>query len=134
MDGKVVIIPQPVDTALENSSRFMVAAGFDGNATVGRFLEFNSNVDSNQSGFVLARNAVINEVAIAVQNNSTVTFTIQIQTPTPITTLTTISLTAARKNIVTGLNISLNTLDELSIRCTAGSCSRPIVFISLRFL
>lgn len=114
---------------ISSKARFLASCGFDGNAAVGRFLEFNSNVDSNQSGFVLPRQAYLKEVSLVVQANATCTWTIRRQTPTPITTITTISLAAARKNYVTGLNLLSNAGDEISVTLTSGSCSRPIVFL-----
>lgn len=114
---------------LSNNSRFLASCGFDGNAAVGRFLEFNSNVDSNQTGFVLPRDAYLKEISLGVQTNATCTWRVQRQTPTPVTTITSISLSASRKNYVTGLNLLSLAGDEISVTLISGSCSRPIVYL-----
>lgn len=112
----------------EGKMRYLASCGFDGNASSGRYLEYNSNVDSNQSGFVLAVASILKELSIAVQSSSTVTFSVYNWNGTTETLLTSISLSSARTGRVTGLSVSLAALSEIRIKCTSGSCSRPIVF------
>jgi hypothetical protein len=113
----------------EGKSRFLACCGFDGNASNGRYLEFNSNVDSNQSGFVIPRAAVMHELSLVHTSNSAVNFNILNWNGTTETLLTSISTTASqRKATVTGLTISLAENSELRVKCTSGSSSRPIVF------
>lgn len=120
-------------TNAESRSRFAVNAGFDGNASSGRYLEFNSNVASNQSGFVLPRNAKLKEISLVVSTNSTTNFQIINWNGTTETLITNISLSASRKSTVTNLSISLNANEELRVKCSSGSCSRPIVYLFLLF-
>lgn len=115
-------------TTAEGKSRYCVSCGFDGNASSGRYLEYNSNVDSNQSGFVVARDSVMEEQSLSVTSNSTTTFSVYCWTGSAEALLTTISLSARRTTYTTGLNISLSQGWELRVKCTSGSCSRPIVF------
>lgn len=118
----------------ETKARFLASAGFDGNASTGRYLEFNSNVDSNVTGFTLPRNAVLKEISYGQSANSAVTWEVRRQTPTPITTLATVTLTSSeRKKTYTGLNINIAAEEELSVYCTAGSCSRPIIYLFFIF-
>jgi hypothetical protein len=115
----------------DTKSRFMASCGFDGNASTGRFLEWNSNVDSNVTGFVLPRAAIIKEISYGHQSNAAVTWTVETRTPT---TLTTVSVLASeRKKTITGLNIPIAANDEIQVRCSAGACSRPIIYIFMIF-
>lgn len=107
-------------------SRYAVSAGFDGGASVGRYLEFSANVASNQSGFVPARAGVIKEVSCVCQSSATITFTLA---KIGGSDLTTCAISASRKGKNTGLSVSIASLDEISVRVTSGSCSRPIVWI-----
>jgi hypothetical protein len=113
---------------------YCVSCGFDGNASSGRYLEYQSNVDSNVVGFIVPKVSILTDMSLGVQANSTVTFSVYKWDGTTETLLTTISLAAARKGRVTGLSISLAVLDELRVKCTSGSCSRPIMFQLLRFV
>jgi hypothetical protein len=120
---------EEVKTFAENTSRFMVSPGFDGNATVGRYLEFSSNVDSNIAGFVTPRAAVIKELSLVVAANSTMTVQLRKWDGVTETVLTSISLAAARKSSVTGLSVSLAANDEIRAYVSAGSATRPIMNI-----
>jgi hypothetical protein len=113
----------------EGKARWMATAGFDGNASTGRYLEFNSNVDSNQSGLIIPVPTILKELTISVNTAATVTFSIYSWNGTTETLLTSISTSAARYNRVTGLNIALNYPNEIRVKCTSGSCSRPITFL-----
>jgi hypothetical protein len=118
----------------ETKARFLASSGFDGNASTGRYLEFNSNVDSNVTGFILPRNAVLKEISYGQQVNAAVTWEVRRQTPTPITTLATVTLISSeRKKTITGLNINIAAGEELSVYCTAGACARPIMYLFFIF-
>jgi len=110
----------------QSKARYAISGGFDGNASVGRYLEFNSNVDSNQSGYVNANASWLKEISCVCSTSSTITFTIA---KVGGTDLAACSLSASRKSRTTGLTVSVLSLDELSIRVTSGSCSRPIVWL-----
>jgi len=112
----------------EGKARYAVSCGFDGNSAVGRYLEFNSNVDSNVTGFIVPRASILREVSLGVSANSTVTFQILKWNGTTETLLTSISLAGTRKNTLTGLNISLAALDEIRVKDSSGSCARPISY------
>lgn len=107
-------------------ARYTISSGFDGNASVGRYLEFNSNVDSNQSGYVNSNASWLKEISCVCQTASTITFTVAKVGGSDIGTCT---ITGARKGVTTGLTQSLSSLDELSVRVTSGSCSRPIAWL-----
>lgn len=111
--------------AAGSKGRFSITAGFDGNATVGRYLEFNSNVDSNQSGFLIPRDGTLRECSIAIQTAATVT--VQLRTSAG-TVLQSISTTASRTNFITGLSIALTAGTEYTVYVSAGSCARPITW------
>lgn len=113
----------------EGKARWMASPGFDGTASTGRYLEFSSNVDSNQAGLVIPRATSLKELSLGLNTSGTVTFTIYKWNGTIETALTTISTSSSRKAIVTGLNKALVANDELRVRCTSGSGSRPIVFM-----
>lgn len=122
-----------VQAAIEESrassaskSRFAVSAGFDGTASTGRWLEFNSNVDSNQSGFVVARNSTLREISVALNASGTVTFQVRKKDNT---VLTSVSLSAQRTKTVTGLSIALTANLEIMIYTSSGSGARPIVWL-----
>jgi len=111
----------------DSLSRFAASCGFDGNASNGRYLEFNSNVDSNQSGFVLPRSTLLKEIALATQTTTTITFTVYKFSGGVETALTTLVLPAASRVVTaTGLNISYAANDEIRVKCTAGAASRPL--------
>ena len=107
---------------------FNIQCGFDGNAGVGRWLEFLTNVASDDTPFVLPVDSALKAISIASQAIATVTITIYKNG----IALETISLSSQYKNNKTGLSHSLSALDELSIRVTSGSCSRPVMCLLLQ--
>lgn len=112
----------------EGKMRYLASCGFDGTATTGRYLEYNSNVDSNLSGFVIALASYLRELTISVVSNATTTFKVYTRNGTTETEVASISLSNARIGSVTGLSVSLPALSEIRIKCTSGSSARPIVF------
>jgi hypothetical protein len=106
--------------------RYMASCGFDGTASSGRYLEFNSNVDSNQSGLVLALPSILKELSVCIASSGTVTFVVYTWGGSTETQIATISISASRKAVVTGLSVSLASLTELRVKTTSGSGSRPI--------
>lgn len=112
----------------DSLSRFSASCGFDGNASNGRYLEFNSNVDSNQSGFALPRPTLLKEISLATQTTTTVTFGVYKFSGTTETLLTSVVLPAGQRVFsVTGLNIQYLTNEEIRVKCTAGAASRPLM-------
>lgn len=129
---------EDVQTAIEeayalgaNASRGPTICGFDGSASTGRWLEFYSNNPSNNSPFIIAEPSELIALSIVTANASaTGTATIFKNG----VALQTISLTAQKKNAVNGLAHLFATLDEISVQITAGSVSRPVVYIFIRTL
>lgn len=113
-------------TSSANKARYAVSCGFDGTASTGRWLEFNSNVDSNRSGFVTARASHLREISAALNSNGTVTFQVRKKDNT---VLTSISLSAERTKAIIGLDIALEADLELMLYTSAGSGVRPIVWL-----
>jgi hypothetical protein len=111
-----------------NSSRGPTICGFDGSGSVGRWLEFFSNNPSNNNPFIIAENNKLVAISISASSSSTGTVTIFKNG----TFLTTITLTASKKNAVSGLSLSLAPLDEISLQITSGSISRPTVFMFIQ--
>lgn len=113
------------------TSRGPTICGFDGSASTGRWLEFYSNNPSNNSPFIVAEASQLIALSIVTASaTSTATATIFKNG----VALTTISLTAQKKNAVSGLTNLFNPLDEISVQITAGSISRPVVYIFIRTL
>lgn len=111
----------------DSLSRFSASCGFDGNASSGRYLEFNSNVDSNQAGFLLPRNTLLKEIALATQTTTTITFAVYKFSGVTETLLTSLVLPAASRTVyTTGLNIQYLAGEEIRVKCTAGAASRPV--------
>jgi len=112
----------------EGKARYCISCGFDGNSGVGRYLEYQSNVDSDMTGFIVPRNSILREISLGAISSSTVTFKIFLWDGTTETLLTSISLSSSRKATLIGLNISLNALDELRTYNSSGSCARPVCY------
>lgn len=108
-------------TAPGTSSRYAATSGFEGTATNGRWLEFQTNVASNVSGHVISEAAILKSMSVAVQNAATCTFTIYKNG----VILESLSLISQRKNIKIELTHSLDPLDELSVEVTSGFCAKP---------
>lgn len=112
----------------DSLSRFSASCGFDGNASNGRYLEFNSNVDSNQSGFLLPRRTLLKELALATQTTTTITFAVYKFSGVTETLVTTLVLPAASRIVfATGLSITFLAGEEIRVKCTAGAASRPLL-------
>ena len=121
-----------INSEIEAKSRFAISCGFDGSASSGRYLEFNSNVDSNSSGFVSPRNCRLKEISLVIESSSTVTFSV-IKYSGVETTITTVETVSSRKGIVINLDLVITTNDEIRVKCTSGSGSRPIVYLFFIF-
>lgn len=113
-----------------NASRGPTVCGFDGNASNGRWLEFYSNNPSNNNPFIVSEPSELVALSVSASANATGTVTVFKNG----ISLTTISLSAARKNRIKGLALSLTDLDEISVQITSGSISRPNVYLFIRTL
>ena len=116
-----------IKDGLENRPGAQVVCGFDGGASNGRWLEFTGNVESNVAGFVVPRSSTITHLSVSAVSNATCTFTVYKNR----SSVGTISLSASRKNSNTQ-NIALAQNDELSVKVTSGSASKPMVAIFIR--
>ena len=114
-----------------SASRGPTICGFDGTASTGRWLEFYSNNPSNTVPFVLAENAEL--IALSVVTSSA-SATGNVRVFKNGSTLQDISLTAQKKNAISGLALSLSSLDEISVQVTSGSIPRCTVYIFIRTL
>lgn len=117
--------------AAANASRGPTVCGFDGTASSGRWLEFYANNPSDDNPFIVAEPAELIAVSIVTAATSA-TGTVSIFRNG--ISIQTISLAASKKNAISGLAHSLNTLDEISVKVTSGSIKRPTVYIFIRTL
>lgn len=108
-----------------------VVATYNANASSGRYLEWGSKVPSSDTPLIIASGSEISDLTLAVSTPGTGTVTISINGING-TSTTTISLVAAIKVRVSGLNISLSPDDELSAQVTAGILSKPVLVIWMR--
>lgn len=119
---------EEVKQANENIARFLVTAGFDGNASTGRWLEMTKSVPSNNTPFVFPKNAYLTEFSYACTSSTTVTFGVYINAVKVLNLVMTASKTGA-----TVQQVTVNLLDTMSWKVESGSCSRPIVATFARF-
>lgn len=130
-------ISEEVQSAIEEAynlgaatSRGPTICGFDGNASSGRYLEFFANNPSNNNPFIVAENNRLTAVSVSSSSNSTGTITIFKNG----VSVQTISLSASRKNAISGLSVDFAALDEISASVTSGNISRPTLFMFIRTL
>jgi hypothetical protein len=127
-------VSDDVQTAIEEikqfilaKGRFSITAGFDGNASIGRWLEFITNTASGPSGsgvgFVVPAACNMKELTISVVANSTITVTVYKNFTTVVAT---VSLSGTRKNVVT-VDVAFVSLDEISFKVTSGSSGKILV-------
>lgn len=114
-----------------SASRGPTIAAFDGTGSTGRWLEFYSNNPSNTNPFIVAETSELIAVSI-VTSAASATGTVTIYKNG--VSIQTISLAAQKKNSISGLLHSLANLDEISLRITSGSISRPQVYMFIRTL
>jgi hypothetical protein len=121
---------EEVYTLAANASRGATICGFDGSAVTGRWLEFFSNNPSNGNPFIIAEASELVALTISASANSTGTVTVFKNG----VALTTISLSNSRKDAISGLELGLASLDELSLQVTSGTITRPTVSLFIRTL
>lgn len=114
--------------ALGESSRGGYICGFDGKATVGRWLEFYANNPSDQNPAVVAEPGRIRALSLSASANSTGTVTVFING----VAVETISLTASKTARKKTLNHGVTDLDLVSLQVTSGSISRPMVIVYIQ--
>lgn len=124
--SNIVKSPTSFDIPFGDVKCYVTTCGFDGNASSGRYLEFTSNVDSNQSGFVTHVTSTIVAATLAVQASSTITFTVYQYNGITETTLGTVSTSASKTGSTTSVSWLVPQGREIRVKCTSGSASRPV--------
>jgi hypothetical protein len=105
-----------------------IVFGFDGNAATGRWLELATNVASDLTQATIANTKGIRALSIGVADTSATTTATLYKNGV---ILDTIALSAQKRNSKVNLNHILLDKDYLSAQITAGSCSRPAMFVWL---
>lgn len=109
--------------------RYAIPCGFDGSASTGRWLEFHANAPSDGSPFILAKNSYLRGISVSIASSSSVTFTIYKNIFTTPVSISTLSIVSSRKAYVENLSVSLNENDEIGVKVTSGSGSKPVLFL-----
>lgn len=117
-------ILESLSTSIERA-RFTILCAYNATANTGRWLEWFQSVPSDTNPFVYPRDSVIKELSLSVRSSATVTIRlfkngIQVQD---------ISLVSSKAATLTSLSLPFAALDELSMRVTSGTCSKPVLFI-----
>jgi hypothetical protein len=110
------------ETAPGTAARFPVSFGYKGAAS-NKFIEFFQSIPSDGVGFILADDALVRGLSVAVKNNTTATFTVYNNG----VAIDTLSLATSRINSETDLSIPVLINDEISVKITSGS-ARDIIF------
>lgn len=123
-------IEEARDTAPGQSSRYVLISGYDGNAYNNRWLELRHNNDMNRNPYIVAENSEIKAVSVATRNKSTGELSIIVNG----TNIHTTTLNNVDKIVDGGLSYILSPGDEVKVRVTSGSISRPNHYISIKVL
>lgn len=110
-----------------NNDRYPFEAQYNGNAGTGRYLEIFVGLASfPDAPFVFPENSQIKTITVGCSANTTATIGF-FKTTDLVNPVFTISLTAERRKIFTGLLYSFLANDELAIKVTSGSLQRPFM-------
>lgn len=112
-----------------NNGRFCLSAGFDGSASTGRYLEWNTNVASNYTAFNPPKTCYLNEISFASNGNCTTTINI-LKNGTNIQSIT---CTSDNKAQVISLNHTILKTDQIRVMVSSGSSSRPMIYLFFSF-
>ena len=110
------------------ASRYNLFFGFDGSAGTTRWLEQSKSIPSNTSPFVVPEKSIVRTLTISNENNVTATMTLFRNG----VAVASVSTSAARIGVVSGLNIALNVGDTLSARSTSGTFAKPAFNIGIQ--
>lgn len=128
-DGSVTGYGDSVQEAIDSvgalitgKPRAFLIAGYNGNASTNKYLEYFSSVPSNTSPWIAAEPGRIKALSISARVNTTCTIELFINA----VSVTSISLSSSQANTVTGLTIAFTTLDAFSCQVTSGSISDPL--------
>jgi hypothetical protein len=111
-------------------SRFSACCAFDGNGSSGRWLAWMQNNPSDANPMVMPRSGVITELSFSTNGTSTTTITLF---KNAVTTGQTIATVAQATKTATGLSVAFAAGDRIAFQVTAGSSSRPSIFMFARF-
>jgi hypothetical protein len=112
------------------STRYVITAGYAGNANSNTFLQFFRSNPSDSTPFVIADASQIKSLSLATDTSTTATVSIYKNGTS--TVIATISLVSALRSVVTGLSISLASSDYLVGRVTSGSIHNPGLYIFMQ--
>jgi len=97
--------------------------GYNGNAGVGRHLQYQHNIGSNQAPLVIHGSKTLEAITIKTDQNETASFEIKKNG----SVIHTFTITAADKKVETGIAETLVQGDEISVRLSSGSFQDPIL-------
>lgn len=117
-------IEESQTTAVEKA-RYTLLSAYNATANTGRWLEWFQSVPTNTNPYYPPRRSILTSLSLSVDGNATTTITIYKNN----ISVTTISLTAQSSATVPILNVPYEPTDYLSIQVTAGTCSRPSLFL-----
>lgn len=103
-----------------------ILGSYNGNANVGRYLEFFPGIDSLTAPYFIPVNSYIVAFTLSAIANSTGTVGI-FKTSNLVTPLTTLSLTANKNVFNITLGVPLNQGDFIAARVTSGSINKPYI-------
>lgn len=121
-------IIEALNEAPGTASRYNLFFGHDNNVNSGTWLEQYKNLPSNLSPFAIAEKSIVRTLSISLNANTTGAVGLFKNG----VLLTSISLTAARIAIVSGLNFPLLPGDSLSARPTSGTLPHPSFNIGIQ--
>ena len=121
-------IEEARDTAPGTASRYVITFGYDGTAYAGRWLEIRQNTSSKTNPYIVAEPSTIKAFAISTKNTSSGTMKLYKNG----SVVFTYTMNNEEKGYDASLNISLVPGDELSMKVTTNSFSKPSVFISIK--
>ena len=110
------------------AARYAISAGYNGNATSGRYLEWFTGVASNDAPFIVPKHSLLQEISLSTGTATTVSVGVYQNG----TLIETISLTSEKTASMSGISDMLDTEDEISIKIISGSISKPVIFLFLQ--
>lgn len=137
-DSNVSFTADDVQEAIEKlENRVAVSAspgftwGASGNVNANAWL-LNDTVPSNLAGRLSPVTGFLDQVFFACENTATASVGIYRRDGASFTLLSSVNITAARTEIVTGLNVAIFRGDELACRLVSGSLKNPVVGVIIR--
>ena len=113
---------EEVDSKITGKPRAFLIAGYNGNASTNRWLEYFHSVSSQTSPWVSAEDGTVEGVSLSAKTNATCTVSLFING----SSVASISLSASQTNFDNSLAVNFNAGDTFSCQVTSGSISDPI--------